>query len=207
MSMNKHTVVTLLAAFTLLAGSFLYSQQVVLDRIVAVVGKECILQSDLSAQTEMYAYNNHVDPATPGLKEQLLDEMINQKLMLAQALEDTLVNVREEDVTNQLDALIAQRVQQAGSEKKLEEIYNMPISKMKREFRDDTRKQLLIQNLQQLKFGDIQSTKRDIEEFYAMYKDSLPAVPEEMEPLSYFQTAEEERRGKKYYQSQGPAYS
>jgi peptidyl-prolyl cis-trans isomerase SurA len=186
--MNKQSVFSILLGLMILGapGSPARSQQTVLDRIVAVVGKECILESDLNAQTEFYSFNNHVDPATPGLKEQLLDEMINQKLMLARAIEDTLINVREEDVTAQLDALIAQRVQQAGSEKKLEEVYNMPISKMKREFRDDTRKQLLVQNLQQLKFGDIQSTKREVEEFYATYKDSLPVVPEEMELYHVF---------------------
>lgn len=186
--MNKYHVSAVLIISALLGApcSPARSQQTVLDRIVAVVGRECILQSDLNAQIEFYVFNNHVDPAAPGLKEQLLDEMISQKLMLARAIEDTLINVREEDVTNQLDALIAQRVQQAGSEKKLEEVYNMPISKMKREFRDDTRKQLLVQNLQQLRFGDIQSTKREVEEFYATYKDSLPVVPEEMELYHIF---------------------
>src|SRR6266851_1567367 len=47
------------------------AQSTVLDRIVAVVGKECILQSDLAAQTEFYAFNNRVDPSAAGLKEQV----------------------------------------------------------------------------------------------------------------------------------------
>src|ERR1043166_3470236 len=40
-------------------------QTTVLDRIVAVVGNECILLSDLNAQTEFYAFNNRVEPSTP----------------------------------------------------------------------------------------------------------------------------------------------
>src|SRR5438552_2416362 len=74
-------------------------QTAVIDRIVAVVGKEPILLSDLNAQSEFYALNNHVDPNTPALKQQVLDAMINEKLILAKALEDTTITVREEEVT------------------------------------------------------------------------------------------------------------
>lgn len=162
------------------------AQPTVLDRTVAVVGRECILLSDVTAQTEFYAFNNRIDPSTPGLKEQVLNAMINEKLILARALEDTTINIREEEVTNQLDALIAQRIQQVGSEQRLEELYGMPINKMKREFRDDTRKQLLVQALQQIKFGDMQVSRREVEEFYAEYKDSLPRVPEELELYHIF---------------------
>ena len=166
----------------------LSAQETVVDRIVAVIGKEPILLSDLNAQIEFYALNNRIDSATPGLKQQVLDAMINEKLMLARALEDTNVSVKEDDVTSQLEALIAQRVQQVGSEKRLEEVYGMPISRMKREFRDETRKQLLIQNLQQLKFGSLEPTRHEVEEFFKQFKDSLPKVPEEVELYHIFIT-------------------
>jgi peptidyl-prolyl cis-trans isomerase SurA len=168
--------------------SQLAAQETLIDKIVAIVGKEPILLSDLNAQVEFYAINNKIDPATTGLKQQVLDVMINEKLMLARALEDTNVTVKEEDVTAQLEALIAQRVQQVGSEKRLEEVYGMPIAKMKREFRDETRKQLLIQNLQQLKFGSLEPTRREVEDFYKQFKDSLPKVPEEVELYHIFVT-------------------
>ena len=169
-------------AFSLLwAPAVAEGQPAVIDRIVAVVGKEPILLSDLSAQAEFYALNNHIDPNTPALKLQVLDAMINEKLILAKALEDTTITVREDEVTSQLEALIAQRIQQVGSEKKLEELYGMPISRMKREFRDETRKQLLIQYLQEAKFGSIQPSRREVEEFYKTFKDSLPTVPEHAE--------------------------
>ena len=164
----------------------LHSQPEVLDKIVAVVGKEYILLSDLKDQTEYYALSNRMDPTTPGLRDQVLDAMINQKLMLARAQEDTNIVVHDEDVTTQLDQVIAQRVKQFGSEKKLEETYNMPIARMKREWRDEMRNQMMIQNIQQEKFGDIQVTRREVEEFYGKYKDSLPPVQEELELYHIF---------------------
>ena len=84
-------------------------QAQVLDRIVAVVGKEYILESDLNAQTEFFAFNNKVDPTMPGLKEQVLDAMVNEKLVLSEALVDTNLSVTDDEVSQQLDAVIAPR--------------------------------------------------------------------------------------------------
>ncbi len=186
--MNKTLFQCILSfiVFLLCTNSVTKGQPVVIDKIVAVVGKQPILLSDLNSQVEFYAFNNKVDPSSPQLKQQVLDVMINDKLMLTKALDDTNISVSEDQVTNQLDALVAQRIQQVGSEKKLEELYGMPISKMKREFREETRNQLLVQALQQEKFGDLQPSRREVEQFYAQYKDSLPNVPEQLELYHIF---------------------
>jgi len=181
--MNKYC---LLLSLLCINGEFAIAQPQAVDRIVAVVGKEPILLSDLNAQVEFYALNNHLDPSAAGLQQQVLEAMVNEKLMFASALEDTNIVVREEDVTTQLEALIAQRVQQVGSEQRLAEIYGMPLSRMKREFRDETRKQLMVQMLQQSKFGDIQPSRREVEEFFTQFKDSLPTVPEVVEVYHIF---------------------
>jgi peptidyl-prolyl cis-trans isomerase SurA len=162
------------------------AQPTVVDRIVAVVGKEPILLSDLQAQTQFYIMNKTVDPNSPTLQQEVLDAMINDKLFLAKALEDTTITVTDDEITNELDALLAQRVQQAGSEKRLEEIYGIPLSKMKREYRDEMRKQLYSRKLQQAKFGDIAASRKDVEDFFTQYKDSLPRVPEELELYHIF---------------------
>jgi len=152
----------------------------ILDRIVAVVGNEIILESELNAQMQFYVSSNKLDPNTPGLKDQVLQSMINEKLILARAIEDSVV-VTDDEVKQQLDAAIQQRVQQFGSEAKLEEIYGMPISRIKREFRDEMRKNLLTQRLQQQRFGTEEISRREVQEFYQTYKDSLGTVPEEVQ--------------------------
>lgn len=157
------------------------AQPVVLDRVVAVVGKEPILLSDLTDKVAFYIFNNKIDPETPGLQKDVLDLMINEKLIITSALEDTNISVTEDEITNELDAVVAQRIQQLGSERKVEEVYGMPISRMKREYRDDMRKQLLATKHQQLKFSKITVSKREVEEFYNQFRDSLPRVPEEYE--------------------------
>ena len=186
--MNKKNIFrSFVLLFTILViGYQLQAQQTVLDRTIAVVGKDCILLSDLNAQVEFYVFNNHVDPNTPGLQKQVLDVMINDKLIFNKAIEDTNINVSDDEVTNQLDALIQQRIQQAGSEKRLEELYGMPVTKMKREFRDEMRRQIFANKLQQRKFGDMQISRREVEEFFNQFKDSLQRVPEELEVYHIF---------------------
>ena len=152
----------------------------ILDRVVAVIDNEIILESELNAQVQFYVFNNKLEPNTPGVKEQVLQSMINEKLILAKAIEDS-VSVSDDEVQQQLDAVIQQRVQQFGSEAKLEEVYGMPINRIKREFRDEMRKNILTQRLQQQRFGAASVSRRQVEDFYETYKDSLEKVPEEVE--------------------------
>ena len=151
-----------------------------LDRIVATVDNDLILESELNAQVQFYALNNKVDPATPGLKAQVLQSMVNEKLVLAKAVEDS-VTVTDEEVQQQMDAVIQQRIQQYGSEARLVEMYGMPLNRIKREFREDLRKNLLAQRLQQQHLGNTTVGRFEVEDFYRTYKDSLPRVPEECE--------------------------
>ncbi len=172
--MNKYIIL-----LGIIAASACASSQT-LDRIVAVVDNDLILESELNAQAQFFISNNKVDPKTPGLKEQVLQSMINEKLIIAKAIEDS-VTVSDDEVQQQLDAAIQSRIQQVGSEARLEELYGMPLSRIKREYKDEMRRNLLAQRLQQQRFGSSQIGRFEVEDFYRTYKDSLPRVPEEVE--------------------------
>ena len=161
------------------------AQAQILDRIVAVVDNDIILESEVNAQVQLLIVNNKIDPNTPGLKQQVLQSMINEKLILAKAIEDS-VTVTDEEVQQQLDNIIQQRIQQFGSEARLEEMYGMPLARIRREFREEMRKNLLAQRLQQQRFGSTQIGRYEVEEFYRSYRDSLPRVPEEVELAHIF---------------------
>lgn len=62
----------------------------------------------------------------------------------------------------------------------------MPISRIRREFRQEMRKQLLISRVRQTREASIQISRREVEQFYASYKDSLPIVPEELDLSNLF---------------------
>ena len=70
-----------------------------------------------------------------------------------------------------------------GSKEKLEEMYGMPITRVKRDFqyREMIRKQLLVEKVQQTRNASVTVSRREVEEFYEQYKDSIPKVPTEYE--------------------------
>ena len=168
------------AFMAMLALSPLKAQQNIVDRIVAVIDKEIITESDVQERITYAALQNRLDPKAPELRRQVMENLIAEKLMLAQAILDS-VAVTEEEVSRSLDQQFQNFVKQAGSEQQLEKIYGKPVSRMKREFRPEMRKQLLVQRLRQQREANLSVARREVEEFFELYKDSLPKVPEEVE--------------------------
>lgn len=161
--------------------------QTLIDRVVAVVDKEIITESDLQERLRMIAFQNQLDPTKPELRKQVLESMIAEKLILAQAIIDSVV-VSPEEVTRTLDQQFANLVRQAGSQEKLEQYYGKPLALLKREYRDEMRKQLLVSRVRQTREANIHVAQREVEEFFEAYKDSLPRVPEELELSHIFIT-------------------
>ena len=155
------------------------SAQQVLDKIVAIVDNEIILQSELEFQVNIYATQRNISNITPELRRQILNSMIDDKLVYAQAELDS-ITVTDEEVNQRIDYQIQVFQQQYGSIKRIEEIYGMSIEKIKRELRDDVRKNLMVQKMQQTKFASIEATRREVEEFYDTYKDSIGMIPEKL---------------------------
>jgi len=151
--------------------------QEVLDEIVAVVDNEIILRSEFDLRLNIEASQKKFDPADPASKRRVLDGMIAEKLLYAQAELDT-IEVTDEQITQQLDYQMNYFIQQYGSKERVEETYGMSIEKIKREFREETKKNLMAQEVQRQKFGQIEVTRREVFAFYESYKDSLGLIPE-----------------------------
>lgn len=173
---------TIVAGFivVMLGGTQQLRAQVLIDKVAAVVDKEIITESDVAERLAMIAMQNRLDAADPGLKKQVLESMVSEKLILAQAILDS-VTVTEEEVTRTLDQQFQNIIRQAGSEQRVEELYGKPVSRLKREYRPEMKKQLLIQRIRQQREASMLVSRREVEEFYEAYKDSLPSVPEELE--------------------------
>jgi peptidyl-prolyl cis-trans isomerase SurA len=154
--------------------------QAMVDRIVAIVDKEIITESDLRERLNMIALQNRLDPSKPELRQQVLEAMVADKLILAQAILDS-VTVTDDEVNRVLEQQFQNIIRQAGSEQRIEQLYGKPVSRLKREYKPEMRKQLLIQRMRQQREANVQVSRREAEEFYESYRDSLPKVPEELE--------------------------
>jgi peptidyl-prolyl cis-trans isomerase SurA len=159
--------------------SAILNAQEVLDKIVAVVDNEIILKSELDYKVNILAAQKNIDPSTPGLEQSTLNEMIEEKLVLAQAALDS-ITVSDEDVSQRVDYQISLFIQQFGSRERVEQIYGMSIEKIKRELRDEVRKNLMIQRMQDKKFASVEASRRDVEQFFDTYRDSIGIIPEKV---------------------------
>ena len=153
-----------------------------LDRIIAVVDREVITESDLNFTVQQLAVQNRVDPTSKELRDRVLDGMINDKLVLAQAIEDSII-VSDEEVTERLEQQISKMMYQIGGQQKMEEMYGMTVNRMKRDFqfRELVRKQMLVQKIQQQRQAQLTVSRREVDDFFTTYKDSIPKIPREFE--------------------------
>jgi len=156
------------------------SAQEVIDKVAAVVDNEIVMLSELNFQTNLFAAQRQLDPNTPGLKEKILNSIIEEKLVLAQAELDSIM-VSEDEVEQRLDYQIELFKQQYGSKERVEQIYGMSIERIKRESRDEVRKQLMIQKLREKKFAFTEATRREVDQFFEQFKDSIGVIPEKVD--------------------------
>ncbi len=158
------------------------SDRKLLDGVVAVVGNEVILMSDIAQRAMLLAQQSRgqIDPNNPKFLRDLLNEVIDEKLMLTRAREDS-VSIPDEEVNRQVEFRLQQLIQQAGTEKRLEEAYQMTIEQIRREARDIIRPSLQIRRLTDTRFQNLKVNDLDMREFYDLYKDSLPQMPEQVE--------------------------
>ncbi|MFZ1572986.1 MAG: peptidylprolyl isomerase [Chlorobiota bacterium] len=184
--MNKFYLVVIIFCFSVIN---IHSQVVsgskrqLIDGVAAVVGNEVILKSNIIQQIYILIQQkqgNNLDVNDPKVFQQILNSVIDEKLVLAQAKEDS-ITVNDDEVQQALDMRLSGLIQQVGSEERLEKIYGMTMVQIRNEARELIKSQMLVENIQRRKFSNVKPTENDINEFYSSYKDSLPYVPEQFE--------------------------
>ena len=157
------------------------SQGEVLDRIVAIVGNEIIMRSDVHGYIAQFAMQDPTfNSNDPEVYQKVLDALINEKLVITKAIEDS-ISVTDDEITQRWDFQIQRLVQRYGSEKRVEDIYGISIARMKREFFEDIRKQLLSEKIKAKHFSEVKVSPREVREFFEKYKDSIPRIPAQVE--------------------------
>jgi len=157
----------------------IYAQEA-LDRVVAVVDDQIILQSELLQYAYSLAVQLNIDPRKQPekfneLRNGALESLIAQKVLLTKAKEDS-VTVEQRQVDQVLDERLKSMIEQLGSEEKVEEYFGQPLRKVKRTLRENVEEGLLVRTLQQKKFREIKISRREVEDFFTAMKDSMPGV-------------------------------
>ncbi len=178
-----------------LYNTIIFAQETI-DKIAAVVDNEIILLSELNLQVSYLAAQRNVNPKDPVIQKQVLNAMINEKLLYAQAELDS-VTVSEDEIEQQLDGQINYFINQYGSRERFEQSYGMTIDKIRRELRDDVKKNVMSQKVKQKKFGTMTVSRREVEQFFEEYRDSLGIIPEKFNIAHIFINPQKGERVKK----------
>lgn len=156
------------------AGLEVSAQPQLVDKVVAVVGDKVILMSDVESLFMRYEQEGQVPDS---LRCNLLDQLMGQKMLLAQAELDS-VTVGEEQVEYELGRRLDYFVQLLGGQEQLESYYGMSYEEMKEQFRNDIREQLLAQKMQADITDGVTVTPREVRDYFSEIPlDSLPVIP------------------------------
>ena len=177
---NIKRIIILIGISIICFASLSLSQRKVIDRIVAVAGNEIILESELNYTVQQYAARLKQDLNDPQFKKDILDEMITNKLVLAQAVIDS-IDVPDDEVNRTVEEEMKELIRRFGSEERLAQYANMSINRLKIERRTETKKDMIVRKMMQTRLSTLSISRREIEEYFDSIRDSLPMMPEEFE--------------------------
>ena len=179
---NSKKLTAILSLGLILVAGIITAQrrQVVLDRVVAIVGGSAILYSEvletadqLTQQRREAGYTSDRDPINEGL-----EELMKQKLLYNQSLIDSIPIGGDVNsfVEEQLQAMIAE----AGSIADFERIQHMPIFNYREILRQKISEQEGAQAMQRDIVSDITVTPGEVQRvFDTLTTEELPIIPEQ----------------------------
>jgi len=153
---------------------------IVIDKIIAKVGGEILLKSELEENLALAEEQSGVLP--DGAESLILNQLLGQKLLINQARLDSVL-VSPEEVDGQLDARFSQILNLMGNQpEQFEEYYGISISEAREKLRADMENQLLAQRMQQQVTANVEITPSEVKAFFnRIPADSLPFFNSEVE--------------------------
>ena len=116
----------------------------ILDKVVAVIGDEIVLQSDIETQYLQYLSQGYTDKEE--IKCQMTEDILYQKLLAHQAKLDS-IDISEDEVNKELERRLSSFISELGSQDALEKYFGKSIIDIKGEFYDVIYNQLLSQRI------------------------------------------------------------
>lgn len=187
---NTFILLTLLLAF----GTVTAQKQIV-DKVVATVGGEFILLSELEAQFAMMEDQQGV--LAPEARCSILDQLLAGRLLLNQSKLDS-IEVSDGEIEDQLDARIERILSYMNNDiSQFEDYYGQTVNEVKETFREDLRNQLLVERMRAQIISEVKVTPSEVKKFFASIpRDSLPYFSAEVEvgEIVYKPTISKEER-------------
>lgn len=153
--------------------------QQVIDQVLAVVGSEKVLLSDI--EQEFLRMKMQGMDAEEDAKCRIFEELLVHKLLVHQAAIDS-VEVGPSMIETEMERRLRYFIGQIGSEAELERYFNKPMFRIRNDLRKSIKESLISQQMQENIVKDISVTPSEIKSFFRdIPKDSLPVIPDRYE--------------------------
>ncbi len=156
-----------------------------IEQIVAVVGNDPILASELAAQIQLMAIQRGIRPKNDSelmeFQQQILEDIIAERLMMIEANKDTSISVSDEQIETAIDDHINNLIKQFDSEEVfLQELARegMTLRAFRKKLQPEIKNQLLKQQLINQKLSKIAVSNKEVNDFFETFRDSIPDQPE-----------------------------
>ena len=144
------------------------------DKIIAKIGDEYILHSDIENQ-KLSLRQNNID-ITNSTDCDILEGLLYEKLLVNQAQIDS-IEVGDEIVNQEMESRLRVIADQIGSIELLEEFYGKSVAQIKAEFFTVIQKRMMAERMKESITENVDITPREVKEFYKnLDKDSIPYI-------------------------------
>jgi peptidyl-prolyl cis-trans isomerase SurA len=151
----------------------------IIDKVVAIVGENSILYSDVENQYLQYIMQGYT-ANSQSIRCRLFEEILFAKLLLNQAQLDS-VEVSDDQVEAEMDRRLQYFISQIGSKEELERYYNKTLAEIKNDLKSVIKEQIMTQQVKNNITKDIKITPTEVREYFnSIPKDSLPVIQSEI---------------------------
>ena len=145
-----------------------------IDKIIAIIGDEIVLRSEVENQYLQYISQGVT--SNEELRCEILEDLMTQKLLIFSCKQDS-ISVTKEEIEQEVETRVNYYVDQIGSIEKVEQYFEKDIYQIKKVLSELVEDQFLIQRMQSSITKDVKITPFDVNEFYEkMDKSELPLI-------------------------------
>lgn len=153
-----------------------------IDGVIAVVGENIVTQSEFFEQLKIISERRGINPTSMPIKYEslakgLLENIIDQLVLLEHAKMDTNIFIGDDEIKKQLDIQMSGFINNVGSVDALENYLNKSLREIKAYYWDEIYNAMLIERFRYSLLAGLSVGKKEVDDFYLSYKDSLPPVP------------------------------
>lgn len=175
------SIIALIILLVALLPGKIKAQEQLIDQVVAVVGKNIILESRLEASYLQFRETGNIQGTAGSIKCYFLDSLIYENIFLNQAELDSVI-VSDEEVEQRIDQRLNQFIQYFGSKEKLEEQYGKTIIEIKDEMREMVKDQMTVDEVRKKILGDVEVSPSEVKAFYKKTpSEALPLINTQVE--------------------------